>query len=257
MARQACRVLLFSTRIAVGLLEHIDPVLLDDFPPDRRIPAAPACLPRHDVSSHPIAVSGRRAAGQQADCANWISDALERERDRQLLADRNRLADPLSAGSQGATGKVQFARQTDCTASTSKLLQATGEPVGSDEKGVLVGRPPLPGCLSTVAKGDDARFVKTYFSSSIMECSSDWARGSRPSSSWPRRRRSTSPGTAGAARIEKRAIEQSVVVAEQTVVADRLKEQVAAFVVLKIIRLASSASQQAAQQALIATVVSS
>jgi propionyl-CoA synthetase len=43
------------------------------------------------------------------------------------------------------------------------LHEATGQPVGTDEKGVLTLLPPLPpGCMSTVW-GDDARFVSTYF----------------------------------------------------------------------------------------------
>ena len=42
--------------------------------------------------------------------------------------------------------------------------EVTGEEVGADQKGVLTIAPPLPpGCMSTVW-GDDARFVKTYFS---------------------------------------------------------------------------------------------
>jgi propionyl-CoA synthetase len=41
--------------------------------------------------------------------------------------------------------------------------EATGEDVGTDDKGVLSIQPPLPpGCMSTVW-GDDARFVQTYF----------------------------------------------------------------------------------------------
>jgi propionyl-CoA synthetase len=43
------------------------------------------------------------------------------------------------------------------------LHEATGQPVGTDEKGVLALQPPLPpGCMSTVW-GDDERFVATYF----------------------------------------------------------------------------------------------
>jgi propionyl-CoA synthetase len=42
--------------------------------------------------------------------------------------------------------------------------EETGKPVGANEKGVLCIVPPLPpGCMSTIW-GDDARFVKTYFS---------------------------------------------------------------------------------------------
>jgi len=43
------------------------------------------------------------------------------------------------------------------------LHEATGQPVGINEKGVLTLVPPLPpGCMTTVW-GDDARFVSTYF----------------------------------------------------------------------------------------------
>ena len=43
------------------------------------------------------------------------------------------------------------------------LHEATGQPVGDGEKGVVAIAPPLPpGCMSTVW-GDDARFVNTYF----------------------------------------------------------------------------------------------
>jgi len=43
------------------------------------------------------------------------------------------------------------------------LHEATGQPVGDGEKGVVTIAPPLPpGCMSTVW-GDDERFVNTYF----------------------------------------------------------------------------------------------
>ncbi|HEY1326715.1 MAG TPA: propionate--CoA ligase [Casimicrobiaceae bacterium] len=43
------------------------------------------------------------------------------------------------------------------------LHEATGKPVGTNQKGVITLVPPLPpGCMSTVW-GDDARFVSTYF----------------------------------------------------------------------------------------------
>jgi propionyl-CoA synthetase len=42
--------------------------------------------------------------------------------------------------------------------------EASGEEVGSDERGILTIKPPLPpGCMSTIW-GDDERFVETYFS---------------------------------------------------------------------------------------------
>lgn len=44
------------------------------------------------------------------------------------------------------------------------LNEVTGEPCGINEKGMLVIEGPLPpGCIQTIW-GDDARFVKTYWS---------------------------------------------------------------------------------------------
>ena len=55
--------------------------------------------------------------------------------------------------------------------------EVTGAEAGPDEKGVLVVQPPLPpGCLSTVW-GDDARFIRSYFShfKELLYSSLDWA----------------------------------------------------------------------------------
>ena len=56
--------------------------------------------------------------------------------------------------------------------------EETGKQVGADEKGVLCIVPPLPpGCMSTIW-GDDARFVKTYFTTFKDEqvyTTFDWA----------------------------------------------------------------------------------
>jgi len=58
------------------------------------------------------------------------------------------------------------------------LHEATGEEVGTDEKGVLAITPPLPpGCMTTVW-GDDERFVKTYFETvpgKMVYSTFDWA----------------------------------------------------------------------------------
>jgi propionyl-CoA synthetase len=58
------------------------------------------------------------------------------------------------------------------------LHEATGDEVGTDEKGVLTIAPPLPpGCMTTVW-GDDERFVKTYFSTipgKSVYSTFDWA----------------------------------------------------------------------------------
>ena len=58
------------------------------------------------------------------------------------------------------------------------LHEATGEEVGTGEKGVLTIAPPLPpGCMTTVW-GDDDRFVETYFSGfhdRLAYSTFDWA----------------------------------------------------------------------------------
>ena len=58
------------------------------------------------------------------------------------------------------------------------LREGSGEEAGADEKAVLTIMPPLPpGCMTTVW-GDDARFVKTYFSdfgTKLAYSTFDWA----------------------------------------------------------------------------------
>ncbi len=58
------------------------------------------------------------------------------------------------------------------------LREGSGDEAGADEKAVLTIMPPLPpGCMSTVW-GDDARFVKTYFSdfgTKLAYSTFDWA----------------------------------------------------------------------------------
>jgi propionyl-CoA synthetase len=58
------------------------------------------------------------------------------------------------------------------------LHEATGNDVGTDEKGVLTIAPPLPpGCMTTVW-GDDERFLRTYFSTipgTLAYSTFDWA----------------------------------------------------------------------------------
>ena len=58
------------------------------------------------------------------------------------------------------------------------LREGTGDEAGADEKAVLTIMPPLPpGCMTTVW-GDDARFVKTYFSdfgTKLAYSTFDWA----------------------------------------------------------------------------------
>ncbi|MFO1378893.1 MAG: propionate--CoA ligase [Chitinivorax sp.] len=222
----------------------------------------PACLTRHDVSS----LQSLYLAGEPLDepTARWISDALgvsvidnywQTETGWPILSAQPGI-EP-QAKKFGSPGKPVYGFNV-------KLLhEATGEPVGSDEKGVLVVVPPLPpGCLSTVW-GDDARFVKTYFSNFNQQVYSsfDWARRDTDGYYFILGRADDVINVAGH-RLGTREIEEALssnpLVAETAVVgvADELKGQVvAAFVVLKDpAAAADSASQQAAQQALMATV---
>ena len=222
----------------------------------------PACLTRHDVSS----LQSLYLAGEPLDepTARWISDALgvsvidnywQTETGWPILSAQPGI-EP-QAKKFGSPGKPVYGFNV-------KLLhEATGEPVGSDEKGVLVVVPPLPpGCLSTVW-GDDARFVKTYFSNFNQQVYSsfDWARRDTDGYYFILGRADDVINVAGH-RLGTREIEEALssnpLVAETAVVgvADELKGQVvAAFVVLKDpAAAADAASQQAAQQALMATV---
>jgi len=57
------------------------------------------------------------------------------------------------------------------------VSENTSQELAPNEKGVLVAKPPLPpGCLTTVW-GDDARFIKSYFSDfkDMLYTTSDWA----------------------------------------------------------------------------------
>jgi propionyl-CoA synthetase len=122
------------------------------------------------------------------------------------------------------------------------LHEQTGEPVGTNEKGVLAIVPPLPpGCMQTVW-GDDQRFVDTYFSSvpgKQVYSTFDWAMCDADGYYYIMGRTDDVINVAGH-RLGTREIEESInshdAIAENAVVgiADQLKGQVAvAFAVLK------------------------
>jgi len=122
------------------------------------------------------------------------------------------------------------------------LHEQTGEPVGTNEKGVLAIVPPLPpGCMQTVW-GDDQRFVDTYFSSvpgKQVYSTFDWAMVDDDGYYYIMGRTDDVINVAGH-RLGTREIEEGInghsAVAENAVVgvADKLKGQVAiAFAVLK------------------------
>jgi propionyl-CoA synthetase len=120
--------------------------------------------------------------------------------------------------------------------------EETGKQVGADEKGVLCVVPPLPpGCMSTIW-GDDARFVKTYFSTFKDEqvyTTFDWATCDKDGYYFIMGRTDDVINVAGH-RLGTREIEEAVQnhtnIAEVAVigVADQLKGQVpVAFAVVK------------------------
>jgi propionyl-CoA synthetase len=122
------------------------------------------------------------------------------------------------------------------------LNEASGEEIDVDEKGVLMIVPPLPpGCMTTVW-GDDARFVKTYFSAfpgKLAYSTFDWATRDADGYFFVLGRTDDVINVAGH-RLGTREIEEAVQahpgIAEVAVVgvADPLKGQVpVAFVVVK------------------------
>lgn len=133
--------------------------------------------------------------------------------------------------------------------------EGTGSEVAADEKGVLCIVPPLPpGCMSTIW-GDDARFVKTYFSLFTDEqvyTTFDWATRDADGYHYIMGRTDDVINVAGH-RLGTREIEEAIQahanVAEVAVVgvADSLKGQVpVAFAVLK--DASRAASVEAATQ---------
>ena len=112
------------------------------------------------------AVPGRRAAGR-ADGASGSPTAWASPDHRQLLADRDRLADPDHLPTASRRRRASSARRACRSYGYDVKLvdESTGEEVRSaDEKGVVMIEGPLPpGCMQTVWQ-DDARFVKTYWS---------------------------------------------------------------------------------------------
>jgi propionyl-CoA synthetase len=135
--------------------------------------------------------------------------------------------------------------------------EGTGQEVGADEKGVLCIVPPLPpGCMSTIW-GDDARFVKTYFTLFADEqvyTTFDWATRDADGYHFIMGRTDDVINVAGH-RLGTREIEEAIQahanVAEVAVVgvADSLKGQVpVAFAVLKDASRAASPDGAAQQE---------
>ncbi len=144
------------------------------------------------------------------------------------------------------------------------LDEATGEDVGTGEKGVLAIMPPLPpGCMTTVW-GDDQRFVDTYFSTipgKLAYSTFDWATRDEDGYYFVLGRTDDVINVAGH-RLGTREIEEAVQahagVAEVAVVgvADPLKGQVpVAFAVVKDpARVATPEAEKAMRKEIMDTV---
>jgi propionyl-CoA synthetase len=197
-----------------------------------------------------LPVPRRRAAGR-ADRA--LGRRLARLRGgRQLLADRDRLADPQDTPRK--FGSPSFAAY----GYRIKLKhEETGREVGANEKGVLTIVPPLPpGAMSTIW-GDDRRFVDTYFKSfadEMVYTTFDWATRDEDGYYFVLGRTDDVINVAGH-RLGTREIEEAVQahpnVAEVAVVGvnDAVKGQVPmAFAVLKDASKAASPEGAAAQE---------
>jgi propionyl-CoA synthetase len=211
----------------------------------------PAALSRHDLSS----LRALFLAGEPLDepTAKWIAEALgkpivdnywQTETGWPILTVCNGV-EPMPS-KFGSPGKAVYGYDV-------KLLdEATGEELkGANQKGVVVIEGPLPpGCLQTVWR-DDARFVKTYWSSipgRQVYSTFDWGIRDEDGYFFILGRTDDVINVAGH-RLGTREIEECIAshpnVAEVAVVgvADQLKGQVAmAFAVLKDPSLAADAA---------------
>ena len=126
--------------------------------------------PKYLRAARPVeparAVPGRRAARR---AHRDVDRRGARQADhRQLLADRDRLADPrrIANGVEQAPSKFGSPGVPMYGYDVKLLDEATGARIAEpDQKGVVAIEGPLPpGCMQTVWR-DDARFVETYWSS--------------------------------------------------------------------------------------------
>jgi propionyl-CoA synthetase len=211
----------------------------------------PSFLTRYDLSS----LKALFLAGEPLDepTATWISDAIHKpiidnywqtETGWPIMAICNGVEKaPTKFGSPGKAVYGYDVRLID---------ESTGEEITEPhKKGVIAVEGPLPpGCLQTIW-GDDARFVKTYWSSihnRVMYSTFDWGVKDEDGYYFILGRTDDVINVAGH-RLGTREIEESISshanVAEVAVVgvADQLKGQVAvAFVVLKDPSAASSSA---------------
>jgi propionyl-CoA synthetase len=224
----------------------------------------PAYLSKHDLSS----LKALFLAGEPLDepTATWMASAIEKpiidnywqtETGWPIMAVCNGVE--KAPTKFGSPGKAVYGYDI-------KLIdETTGEEIREPQKkGVIAVEGPLPpGCLQTVW-GDDARYVKTYWSSihhKIMYSTFDWGVRDEDGYYFILGRTDDVINVAGH-RLGTREIEESIAshpnVAEVAVVgvADQLKGQVAvAFAVLKDTSLAASHESAKQQEAAIMKVV--
>ncbi|MCA6216125.1 propionate--CoA ligase [Ideonella sp. B7] len=224
----------------------------------------PAYLTKYDLSS----LKALFLAGEPLDepTATWMADAIKKpiidnywqtETGWPIMAICNGVE--KAPTKFGSPGKAVYGYDI-------KLIdEATGEEITEPQKkGVIAVEGPLPpGCLQTIW-GDDARFVKTYWSSihnRVMYSTFDWGVRDADGYYYILGRTDDVINVAGH-RLGTREIEESISshpnVAEVAVVgvADQLKGQVAvAFAVLKDVSKAATPEAAKAQEAAIMKVV--
>ncbi|WP_085316783.1 propionate--CoA ligase [Derxia lacustris] len=140
--------LMFSAPTAIRVLKKQDPALLS----------------KYDLSS----LRALFLAGEPLDepTAQWISDGIGKP----ILDNywQTETGWPILSVARGveADMPIKFGSPGRPTYGYNvKLLNEQGEETAAGEKGVIAVVPPLPpGCMTTIW-GDDARFVKTYFTS--------------------------------------------------------------------------------------------
>jgi len=202
----------------------------------------PEALKRHDLSS----LRALFLAGEPLDepTARWIADALGRPIiDNYWQTETGWPILSLCNGVEKATSKFGSPGKAVYGYDVKLIDESTGQELkGANEKGVVVIEGPLPpGCLQTIWQ-DDARFVKTYWSSIAgrqVYNTFDWGIRDEDGYFFILGRTDDVINVAGH-RLGTREIEESISshpnVAEVAVVgvADNLKGQVAmAFAVLK------------------------
>lgn len=223
----------------------------------------PALLQRHDVSS----LRRLFLAGEPLDepTASWIGQAL----DKPIVDNywQTETGWPMLAIAQGVEPSTQKLGSPGFPVYGYKLDivdEATGQPCAPGEKGLLAVAAPLPpGCMSTVW-GDDARFLKTYWSAfpgQHIYSSFDW--GVRDEDGYVTiLGRTDDVINVSGHRLGTREIEESLsshpAIAEVAVVgvADQLKGQVAmAFAIVRdASRVAEAADRLALEGELMRTV---